>query len=79
MERKKTSVEYVFEQLYTIPVSKLKELNLSELSIILKYARRMHKNEIMDAHEDGDICGGTREYGIDTITPEQYYNEKYGK
>lgn len=79
MKRKQTSVEWLFEQLYTIPVSKLKELNLSELALILKYARRMHKNEIMDAHEDGDICGGTREYGIDTLTPEQYYNENYGK
>ena len=65
---KQSSIEWLFEQVWINPVSKLPE--------ILEQAKAIHKKEIMDAHgetqDELEDDGSWRRQ-----TAEQYYNETF--
>jgi hypothetical protein len=60
-----TSVEWLFYKLWETPKDKL------NWHSILKQAKTMHKEEIIDTFFEGA-------YGGDNISGEQYYNETFG-
>ena len=66
--KKQSSIDWLFEQVWINPVSKLPE--------ILEQAKAMHKEEIVNAYQAGDgdayNLDETRDFG------EQYYNETFG-
>ena len=62
---KQTSVEWLFEKLWETPKDKF------TWHSILKEAKAMEKQEIIDAYDKGEFNQGCNE------DAEQYYNEKY--
>ena len=65
---KQSSIEWLFEQVWINPVSKLPE--------ILEQAKAIHKEEIMDAH--GEAQDELEDDGSwKTRTAEQYYNKTF--
>ena len=64
---KQTSAEWLFEKLWETPKDKF------TWYLILKEAKAMEKQEIIDAYDKGEFNQGCNE------DAEQYYNENYGK
>jgi hypothetical protein len=62
---KQTSVEWLFEKLWEAPKDKL------TWHSILKQAKEMEKEQIIDAYDKGEFNQGCNE------DAEQYYNENY--
>jgi hypothetical protein len=62
-DKQQTAVEWLFEQVWINPVSKLPE--------ILEQAKEMEKEQIINTFFEGA-------YGGDIMSGEQYYNETYG-
>jgi hypothetical protein len=70
MEKKQTAVEWLFEKLWNEPKDKL------TWYAILKQAKEMEKEQIINANRDGvDMVVDKKDF----ISGEQYYNEMYGK
>jgi len=65
---KQTATEWLFKQLWDEPKDKL------TWYAILKEAKEMEKEQIMDAHNQGY----TDEYRDNGNRPIDYYNETYG-
>ena len=64
---KQSSIDWLFEQVWINPVSKLPE--------ILEQAKAMHQEEIITANRDGvDMVIDKKPY----VTGEEYYNETFG-
>ncbi len=59
---KENSIDYLFQQLWDTPKDKL------TWYAILKEAKKMHKQEIIDAYQTSHIS---------MMTAEQYYRENY--
>jgi hypothetical protein len=71
-----TSIEWLVKELYT-------EMNMSGdgrvLDEILEEAKEMHKQEIIDAWNDGEYdYFYSKENGKDFADGNEYYQEKYG-
>ena len=66
--KKQTPIELLIEQLYKKGF--LKEVDGNEPINLMNQAKEMHKQEIMDAWEDGYDSFSTR-------NAEQYYNETF--
>jgi hypothetical protein len=69
MEKKQNSIDWLFEQVWINPVSKLPE--------IFEQAKAMHKEEITDAYMVGNhskMRGGRAILEV----KEKYYNETFG-
>jgi hypothetical protein len=64
---KQTAVEYLFEQLWETPKDKFNWYS------ILEQAKKMEKEQIMEAHNQG-YADGYRDNGN---SPIDYYNETY--
>jgi hypothetical protein len=64
----KTAVEWLFEQVWVTPIS--------ELPKILKEAKEMEKQQIMDATYYGHLKGWVDD-GVENSYGEQYYNETF--
>jgi hypothetical protein len=65
---KQTAVEYLFEQLWDTPKDKLTWYS------ILKKAKEMEKEQIINANRDGvDMVVDKKDF----ISGEQYYNETF--
>ena len=73
MENKQTSAEWLFKQLWDEPKDKF------TWYAILKQAKEMEKNQIIDAYRhgftEGTCFGATTIYKF--ISAEEYYNETY--
>lgn len=65
-DKKQSSIEWLFEQVWINPVSKLPE--------ILEQAKEMHQNEIMNAFYDAQKA----ERFNDHISPKEYYEQTFG-
>ena len=63
MEKKQSSIEWLFE--------KLDIVDSSIMFVYFEQAKEMHKNEIEETFFQGA-------YGGDIISAEQYYNETFG-
>jgi len=66
---KQTAVDWLFEQLWDEPKDKL------TWYAILKQAKQMEKEQIMDAHNMGYGSG----YMDEGVSPEDYYTETFTK
>ena len=66
MGKKQTAVEWLFEQVWLTPIS--------ELPKILKQAKEMEKEQIIDAHNQGYADG----YRDNCKSPIEYYEQTYG-
>lgn len=66
METKQSSIEWLYKELLN------SEPNILEWNKLFNQAKEMHKQEIIDAWEDGQGSFSTR-------NAEQYYNETFGK
>ena len=77
MDMKQTAVEFAVEKLEKFIPSG----NQIAIFSILQQAKEMHKEEIMDAYEDGE--DNAMNYhsipNFKDITAEQYYNQTYNK
>ena len=68
MEKKQTAVEWLVEQIEKDENVRLRGLNIRNL---LEQAKKMEKEQIIDAYEQGD------KYKLN-FSGEQYHNETYG-
>lgn len=71
-DNKQTAVEWLFKQLWDEPQDKF------TWYAILKQAKAMHKEEIIDSFGVGCQVEASRLIGYHKMA-EQYYNEIYGK
>ena len=73
MSNKQSSVEWLFQKLWETPKDKL------NWYAILKQAKEMHKEEIVDAHIEGQRVFDKHPHTQWTNDQaEQYYNETFG-
>lgn len=70
-DKKLTSTEWLFEQLWETPKDKL------TWNALLEQAKEMEKQQIIDAWIVGAF--GTGEFITTNHNPEQYYKETYGE
>jgi hypothetical protein len=68
--KKQSSIDWLFEQVWINPVSKLPE--------ILEQAKAMHKEEIRVAYMDGAFEKIRHLDGKEFMMPTDYYNETFG-
>jgi len=91
MENKQTAVDWLVEQLINVnrknyinnrilPISK-NSIQHKDINQLIKQAKQMEKEQIMDAYSEGFDAGYLLANGEDTKFDgrEQYYNETYGK
>jgi hypothetical protein len=78
---KQTAVEWLVEKLQNRQNGIFKGIHYMSLDEIYNLAKEMEKQQIMEAFDYGDYCidlpDGTWEQKYKS--PEQYYNEEYGK
>ena len=72
MQTKQTAVEWLIDNLKG-------QLNIDEVTSIIKRAKEMQKEQIIEAYHQGvtDEYGDALEFG-DVTDGEAYYNETYG-
>lgn len=72
MQTKQTAVEWLIDNLKG-------QLNIDEVTSIIKRAKEMQKEQIIEAYHQGvtDEYGDALEFG-DCTDGEAYYNETYG-
>jgi len=69
--KQQTAVEFLANSLKDFPHIK----HSQKFKNLVKQAKEMHKEEIINAHTIGYVIGGGNGY---IHEPEQYYNETYG-
>lgn len=73
--KKQTAVEFAVEKLEKLIPSG----NQLVIGAILEEAKKMEKEQIMNAFMEGDDSDYTQEEEVPTAYAKQYYNETYGK
>ena len=68
MEKKQTAIEFLFEE-----IKKLTGLNIANDEPIIEQAKKMEKQQIIDAYKSGR----TDVINKNNINPIQYYNETF--
>jgi hypothetical protein len=71
MEKKQSNIDFLICQITEDQSIKAKSLN--EWLEIFEQAKAMHKEEIIEAYDDGWLYNNQGKYN-----PEQYYNETFG-
>lgn len=64
-----SSIEWLQEQLKKVLIDN----QIQQTEYLFTQAKGMHKQEVIDAHDNGYIDGGNKK----STTAEQYYNETY--
>jgi hypothetical protein len=77
METKQSSIEWLMKQFYKIV--KLETSQFGKINNAIDKAKEMHKQEIIDAYQNGGIDGQTFALTrrINFENGEQYYNETF--